>query len=55
MISYGLDLDEENRSKDFKAVRGTFDTNPVVAKLLEKKELIQQRMNAFTESLKKLG
>jgi hypothetical protein len=55
MISYGLDLDMENRSKDFQAVRGTFDTNPVVAKLIEKKEHIRQRTETFTESLKKLG
>ena len=55
MISYGLDLDMENRSKDFNAVRGTFDTNPVVAKLKDKKEHIRQRAETFIESLKKLG
>ncbi len=47
-ISYGVDLDPENRSRDFKSVRGTFDTNPVVAKLIQKKEQIGLRLQQFT-------
>jgi NDP-sugar pyrophosphorylase family protein len=55
MISYGLDLDTKNRYKDFKAVRGSYDTNSIVSKLAEKKDQIRNRVQIFAESLKKLS
>jgi hypothetical protein len=50
-ISYGMDWGAEERLEDFKAVRGTYEGNPVVQKLLNDKERIESRV----ENLKKLA
>ena len=50
-ISYGMDWGDEERSADFQAVRGTYEGNPVVQKLISEKERIESR----ALHLKKLG
>ncbi len=46
-ISYGIDLDSESKEKDFMAVRGEFQTNPVIIKLMREKEQIRLRAEKF--------
>ncbi|MCX6142717.1 MAG: DUF4954 family protein [Ignavibacteriales bacterium] len=46
-IGYGLDQFEENKKKDFEAVRGTSETNSVVQKLAAEGATIGQRTEQF--------
>ena len=47
MIGYGLGLDDESKLKDFTATCGTFDTHPVIKKLVQEKEQIELRAEKF--------
>ena len=49
-ISYGMDWGAEERLEDFQAVRGTYEGNPVIQKLLSDKGRIESRV----ENLRKL-
>ena len=49
-IGYGIDQPEEERVKDFEAVRGTIETNGVVQKLVKEGATIP-RLRAEFESL----
>jgi hypothetical protein len=48
-IGYGLGQSEENKRKDFEAVRGTIETNGVVQKLAAEGAAIRQRKEQFKE------
>ena len=46
-IGYGLGQSEENKQKDFEAVRGTIETNSVVQRLTAEGEALRQRKAQF--------
>ena len=48
-IGYGLGQSEENKRKDFEAVRGTIETNSVVQKLSAEGAALRQRKEQFKE------
>ena len=48
-IGYGLGQSEENKRKDFEAVRGTIETNSVVQKLAAEGAALRQRKEQFKE------
>jgi hypothetical protein len=48
-IGYGLDQVEENKKKDFEAVRGTSETNSVVQKLTVEGATIRQTKDQFRD------
>jgi hypothetical protein len=52
-VSYGLDRDDVERATDFEAVRGSFDTHPVVQNLLQEKERINVQYRKFMDIVKK--
>ena len=54
-IGYGVDWGEEERSKDFQAVRGTYDENPIVQKLIMEKQKIESRVGNITRLIKEFA
>jgi carbonic anhydrase/acetyltransferase-like protein (isoleucine patch superfamily) len=50
-IGYGLDQNEERRAIDFEQVRGRFDTNAVVAGLLEEERRNKKRMDRLVKQI----
>jgi hypothetical protein len=48
-IGYGLGQSDENKRKDFEAVRGTIETNSVVQKLTAEGAALHQRKEQFKE------
>ncbi len=52
-ISYGLDQDDEIKLKDFTAVRGTFETEPIIKNLMQEKDRINARVDDFKKLLKR--
>jgi carbonic anhydrase/acetyltransferase-like protein (isoleucine patch superfamily) len=52
-VSYGLDRDDGEKVRDFKAVRGSFDTHPVVKNLLQEKERIKKHHEKLLKIVKK--
>lgn len=54
-IGYGLDLSEEEKTKDFEAVRGNIETNSVIQKLATEKEGIHERAFRVKEVLLNLS
>ena len=54
-IGYGLDQSEEDKIKDFEAVRGTAETNKVIKKLEGELNSIIDRSKAVAEKASKLG
>ncbi len=52
-VGYGLDRDNGEKVRDFKTVRGSFDTHPVVKNLLQEKERIKEHSARLMKILKK--
>ncbi len=55
MIGYAVDHGEEKRKDDFTAVRGTFEENPVVKKILGEQDIIQRRAQRLKEQIARVG
>jgi hypothetical protein len=53
-ISYGLDQDEERRQRDFSAVRGSFEENPVTRAVMEEGERIEKRIERLKTLINRL-
>ncbi len=54
-IGYGVDWGKEERSKDFQAVRGTYEKNPIVQKLIMEKQKIESRVGNITRLIKEFA
>jgi hypothetical protein len=52
-IGYGKDWGEEEKAKDFQAVRGTYEENPVVQKMIMDKQKIISRIGSLRKLAKK--
>jgi hypothetical protein len=52
-VSYGLDRDDGEKVRDFEAVRGSFDTHPVVKNLFQEKERIKKHHGKLLKIVKK--
>ncbi len=53
-IGFGLGFNEDDRQRDFLAVRGSAETNAVVTKLRREKEALEQRVEKIEHALAKL-
>ncbi len=53
-ISYGVGMDEEERGKDFAAVRGSVETNSVVQKLVKEKFELESRRSRLEVQINSL-
>lgn len=54
-ISYGMDWGAEERSDDFQAVRGTYEGNPVVRKLVREKQRVESRVGNLNKLAEKFS
>jgi len=55
MIGYAVDHGEEKRKEDFTAVRGAFEDNEVVKKILCEKDIVQRKAQSLKEQIESAG
>ncbi len=54
MIGYAIDHGEDKREDDFTAVRGSFESHPVVKKILAEQERLQKRAKRLKEQITRM-